>query len=121
MTAKRRRPLTVVDRTDPNFRLDAVVDGMRVEHLQCRDFGHSWRPFTARQVKHIYEQQLRCSRCHTLRKRLLSMRGEVLSSSYEYADSYVIKGLGRIVGDEKDHLRLASILKLVVEDTAEEA
>jgi hypothetical protein len=121
MAPKRRQPTpTVVDRNDPNFDLDAVIDTMKMEHVQCRDFAHSWRPYTAsRNDDSTYEQTLRCSRCKTLRIRTLNHRGAVLSSTYDYADGYVIKGLGRIAGAEKDHLRLVSIKQLLVEDTAE--
>lgn len=121
---RRRKPPLVVDREAPDFALEAVVDGMREEHIQCRDFSHSWRPFTASVVRYgnrgsAYEQQLRCSRCRSIRRRLLSMTGSVITSNYDYSDGYIIKGLGRLTGTEKDHLRLVSVQRLVVEDTAE--
>lgn len=119
--ARRRRPPKSVDRTAPDFDLGAVVDDMRTEYVQCRDFGHSWRPFTATLLRGGgYEQTLRCSRCRTRRNRLIGPRGQILSSGYDYADGYVIKGLGRLVGTEKDHLRLLSVRRIAVEDTAEE-
>jgi hypothetical protein len=66
-----------------------------------------------------YEQHLRCQRCTTVRKRFLNRHGHVVSSGYDYDDGYIIKGLGRMVGTDKDTLRLASIRKLIVPDTAE--
>ena len=118
---RRRVPPTVVDRTAPDFALESVIDDMRLEHVQCRDFSHSWRPYTARMIQGgQFEQVLRCSRCKTLRNRLLSRTGAILSSSYDYADHYVIKGLGRIVGEEKDHLRLLSVQHILAPDTAED-
>jgi hypothetical protein len=119
--ARRRKPPLTVDRADPNFDLEQFIDGMKLEHIQCRDFAHSWRPYNARRTEHgTYEQTLRCTRCRTLRIRELNHRGAILSSSYDYAEGYVVKGLGRIVGEDKDHLRLLSVMKVLVEDTAEE-
>lgn len=118
---RRRAPQQRVDREAPDFSLAAVIDTMRVEHVQCRDFGHSWRPYTAARLRGGgYESTLRCSRCRTLRKRTLGNHGQVLASSYEYPEQYIILGLGRLVGEEKDHLRLASIQHVLVEDTAED-
>lgn len=111
---RRRTQPRTVDRAAPDFSLESVIESMRDEHVQCRDFSHSWRPFTASQAPDgHYEQVLRCSRCRTLRKRLLDRRGAVVSSAYEYADGYVVKGLGRINGSERDHLRLVSIRKVL--------
>jgi hypothetical protein len=119
---RRRRPPKVVDRSAPDFALESVIDGMTLEHLQCRDFNHSWRPYTAsRHTNGLIERQLRCSRCRTIKVQTLNRWGHVVAGRYDYADGYVIKGLGRIIGEEKDHLRLASINKILTDDTAEEA
>lgn len=118
---RRKKPVRSVDRSDPDFSLEAVIDTMKLEHIQCRDFAHAWRPYTARRmITGGFEQTLRCSRCYTRRIRELDRRGGVVHSGYDYADGYVIKGLGRVTGSEKDHLRLKSILATLVEDTAAE-
>jgi hypothetical protein len=93
---------------------------MDLTQVQCRDFGHSWRPYTARWIAQYnqYESQLICQRCNTIRTRFLSRTGEQVSSGYDYADGYLIKGLGRLSGHDRDEIRLASILAVLVEDTA---
>jgi len=96
---------------------------MSLHHLQCRDFGHSWRPWSARWVESekSYEQALRCQRCTSIRYRYLSARGSIIRSSYDYADGYVMPpGMGRLDGADRDHIRLTSVLRVMPHDTAEE-
>lgn len=101
----------------------AAVRGMDLTHVQCRDFGHSWRPYTARWLSKFnqYQSQLVCARCSTIRTRFLSRSGEQLGGGYDYADGYLVKGLGRLTGHDRDEIRLASILAVLVEDTAAES
>lgn len=84
-------------------------------HLQCRDFGHSWRPFTARWNAEFdcFESRLRCTRCRTVRNRYISRNGELLSSHYAYADGYLIRGFGRRTAEDRAELRLASIMRIL--------
>ena len=93
---------------------------MDLTQVQCRDFGHSWRPYTARWISRYnqYESQQLCQRCSTIKTRFLSRTGEIVSSGYDYADGYLIKGLGRLTGHDRDEIRLASVLAVLVEDTA---
>lgn len=99
-----------------------AVQHMELSHIQCRDFGHSWRPFTARWLPSFnqYESQLICQRCNTVRTRFLSRTGANLSTNYDYADGYTVKGLGRLSGEDRDVIRLQSIQAVLVEDTASE-
>jgi len=99
-----------------------AIGQMRLDHLQCRDFGHSWRPYTARwaEADKCYESVLRCQRCSTLRLRYLSSRGDLVSSRYDYADGYLIAGMGRLDGADRAQIRLESVLRVMPPDTAEE-
>lgn len=90
-----------------------TVAGMAIDHLQCRDYGHLWRPRNARKIGRIYEQTLVCERCTTERVRHLSARGELLDAHYSYAAGYTMKGLGRLTGADRDQIRLASILAVL--------
>jgi len=77
----------------------------------CRDFGHSWKPYTAvyiPQRKH-YLETLLCVRCKSARRRLLDRTGSQLGSAYTYNEGYQVKGLGRLSGHDKDAVRLASL------------
>ena len=120
--AARREPKSRARTTTPvvPVKVEDAVAHMQVEHLQCRDFGHSWRPYSARWLPTFnqYESQLLCARCKTIRTRFLSRTGGLMDSKYDYADGYTIKGLGRLTGTDRDVIRLQSILQVLPTDTA---
>jgi transposase len=89
---------------------DAIAD-MADTHLLCRDFGHSWRPWDAQWIpqRRQYLEALLCVRCETVRRRLLDEYGAQLGQSYTYADGYLVHGLGRLTGDDRNSLRLAGL------------
>jgi hypothetical protein len=92
---------------------DAVRDyasGLSNQQLQCRDFGHNWRPHTAaRRDDGGYDRSLVC-RCKARRIQVLDSYGRIVATHYEYPDGYQLpKGTGRISSDDKGVLRLASI------------
>lgn len=93
---------------------DAIA-GMPDSHLLCRDFGHSWRPWSAEWIpqRRQYLEALLCSRCQTVRRRLLDEYGAQLAQSYTYADGYLVHGVGRLTGDDRNSLRLAGIQAVV--------
>lgn len=100
-----------------------LAESMPMSYLQCRDFGHSWRPYSAayHAGDRTYVRTQRCPRCKTFRDQELSERGTQLRSSYRYADGYLMEGLGRIVGDGRDALRLASITRSIAQFTSQSA
>lgn len=118
----RTRATATKQKAPPETEVEKAVKGMELAHIQCRDFGHSWRPYTARwmQQDNAYESQLQCQRCRTVRTRWLSARGEQLSGGYEYPEGYLVKGLGRLSGHDRDIIRLQSVLSVLAVDTAEE-
>jgi hypothetical protein len=95
--------------------IDNAIHGMPSEFIQCRDFGHLWRPRVATWIaeKDHYETELKCQRCKTVRLRYIGPRGELLKSGYDYSDGYVVKGMGRLDGEERDLLRLESVLRVL--------
>jgi len=95
--------------------VDAAIADLDDASLQCRDFGHSWRPFDARWIpsRRQYDERLQCGRCKTLRVRLLDSRGGQLAAHYVYPDGYLVKGLGRLTGTDRDALRLAGVQLLL--------
>ena len=90
-------------------------------YLMCRDIGHTWRPYTARvNPQGGYDRALRCSRCKTTRTQTLNSRGMPVSSHYTYPDGYQSPaGTGRIDGEGRGALRLASTLRLIAKDAGE--
>jgi hypothetical protein len=91
----------------------SVVKDMSDEFLQCRDFGHNWRQSRVVKVKGGFERTLYCNTCKTNRDQFLSPRGEVLHTSYDYAEGYQIKGLGRVQSEAKSVLRLQSLNRAI--------
>lgn len=114
------RPATPV--TPPAARkmqtaLEKSIYSMALEHVQCRDFGHSWRPFQAHQVPGGFKSVLRCARCTTIRIRMLGTRGQLLDSGYDYVDGYLMDaGHGRLSSEDRDIIRLASVRSVLVKD-----
>src|SRR5882762_6238290 len=93
--------------------VDKLVHEMSTEFLQCRDFNHSWRPFTAEWVSEekSFRVQLKCQRCKAKRVRYIGQSGGLISSHYDYPDGYLIKGLGPLSGTDRDYLRLQSVMR----------
>lgn len=70
---------------------------LSVEFVSCRAYGHNWRLARATKVTHGHiEVWIDCPRCKTNRRELISRTGEVLSRSRDYAEGYLLHGLGRI-------------------------
>lgn len=119
MTAARKPPKSRKNGkpiADPHAdEVEAAIGQMDPAHLHCRDWGHSWRPVSARLLPadNCYESRLVCDRCGTHRLRYLSMRGAQLDSRYDYAEGYTVKGLGRLTGTDRDIVRLKSLMGLI--------
>jgi hypothetical protein len=108
MPRRARRPRLRPTRDHPTtLAISTMID----EHLICRDFGHSWRPWAAEWIpqRRQYAEALVCSRCNSVRHRLLDEFGALLGNSYTYAEGYLVHGLGRLTGDDRNDLRLASL------------
>lgn len=119
------RPVKKQQPPEPRPDINEWAQSLPTNYLQCRDFGHSWRPFTARWVaeERAYESQLRCGRCKTVRYRWISRTGEQLGAHYDYAPGYLAskpKGIGRLVREDRNWLRLESVLRVLPDDAAEE-
>lgn len=110
MARQTRRQSKTPTFADPSDVRDFAV-GLSPTHLQCRELGHNWRPYTAqwKPRDRCFDRVLRCTRCKTQRVQVLNRFGAIVSSHYVYADGYQAKGLGRIVGDGRDALRLEEL------------
>jgi hypothetical protein len=82
--------------------------------LECRTYGHIWRPHSARyNSRYKYWQVVqRCQRCTSERRRQLTQRGKRTSSYIDYVDGYLSEGLGRITGEAREILELATITRV---------
>jgi hypothetical protein len=93
-----------------------TVDDVLDEHLECRDYMHSWKPYSAKEVQkgRVVERVLRCERCKTLKKQTLVIkRGRAFLStgSYKYSQGYLIKGMGHITQEDKAKLRFRTLVR----------
>lgn len=82
--------------------------------LECRELrSHAWTWSDARPVARSrdVERTLVCSRCGSLRHQTLTESGAVIRDSRDYADGYLLHGVGRIDGQGRDALRRASVMR----------
>jgi hypothetical protein len=89
--------------------------GLTAAQLTCRDFGHAWRPLTARYADEgtIVRAQ-RCTRCRTEREQTLSFGGLIMAGRYEYPDGYLApRGMGRLTTVDRGVLRVVSVTRLI--------
>jgi hypothetical protein len=86
---------------------------MAPEHLACRDYKHSWAPYSGGQNHDgTWERTLQCARCLTLRGETLTRTGHVIGGRrYEYPEGYLVPGLGRLGGEALDTVRLTSLMR----------
>lgn len=105
-----QRDATAQQFADPED-VAAAARHMTQAQLECRSLGHNWRPLEAEwsAADNAYDVSNRCVRCRTVRVMLWNARGHVISSHYEYPDGYLMVGLGRVVGEGRDALRLESV------------
>lgn len=97
------KPQRTVDITD-------AIASMPTTFVVCRDLRHSWDPYTAFKIKGGYDEQFRCSKCGTIKRRILNAYGDIVETPpYEYPDGYRIKGLGHLTSADRSMVRLQSV------------
>lgn len=105
--------------------LDTVrvfAEEMPAKFLECRELGHLWRPWAAMSNPDGgFDRTLRCTRCSTKREQVITRQGVVAQNKYIHPEGYLHKGLGRIVGEGRGILRLASIQRTVEKLDAKKA
>lgn len=119
MASASARRLRVVDSNGPVYASPEAVEQKLAEWddnvLTCRTFGHNFEASTATQNKRLKYWRLirKCARCRAEKVMEVSFRGQVYSSFIDYTptDGYLASGLGRIIGDAKDVVRLAAITR----------
>ena len=96
----------------------SFATALKESHLHCREMGHNWRHWVARfdQEHHSYQRALRCTRCRTERWEFIGRSGAKLGIQYKYPEGYTAEGIGRIVGEGRDALRLESLMRALSED-----
>lgn len=78
--------------------------------LQCRTYGHHWEPARATwNARERYFHQIQRCRCTSERHAEIGERGQKYAQWIDYAEGYLLEGLGRIGTEGRDVLRLASL------------
>lgn len=90
------------------------VAGLSERYLHCRELGHTWKPLTVSYDKsaRVFDRRIRCSVCRTERKMLVGMRGDIVSSSYNYAEGYLAQHVEPGVLSRRD-FRLEAITRML--------
>jgi hypothetical protein len=83
--------------------------------LECRTYNHKWAPQRATwnaEYRFYHIVQI-CTSCRSQRTMDMDHRGHLLTKpSISYVDNYLMPpGMGRIVGDAKDVVRLAAVTR----------
>lgn len=93
-----------------------VATGWTDRTLHCRTYGHGWTPSSVTRAGEGFVVKQRCNRCRNSRQQDMDSRGYASPWRYIYADGYLTSGLGRIGGDGRAVLRLASLRHLTILD-----
>lgn len=87
------------------------------QFLWCRDVLHSWDPYNAKISRNNVarrremHQVLICTRCGTLKTRIMTLTGEMLRNSYVYPDGYLLKDHGPMTPADRAQIRKINISK----------
>lgn len=83
--------------------------------VNCRVYGHAWRPLTVTHRPGLYTIFQRCGRCRNERQQEVNERGYPVSPwRMTYVDGYLLRKLGRVGVDGRAVLRLQSLRGLPV-------
>lgn len=93
--------------------------------IMCRASGHSWQPSTVTHDRHGYTITQACLRpgrirCGCTRTRNMTERGYYTKWKPYYPPGYLLVGMGRIDGEGRAALALASIRHLSVVEVEDE-
>lgn len=96
--------------------VEEFAAGLKEAFLYCRRFGHAYKPHTAKLSNEFrgYETTKRCTRCTLVVVEVMDMRGAIIKSWPRYPEGYLAKGIGRIVGEGKDIVRLETLNRFLV-------
>jgi hypothetical protein len=89
----------------------SALDHIHEEYLWCRDVMHAWDPYNAKVSQNKMtrrremHQVLICTRCGTLRTRVMTLGGELLRNSYSYPDGYLLTEQGRLSPADRAMIR----------------
>jgi hypothetical protein len=98
--------------------VELLAEDLSDNFLRCRDFGHQWKMANAKKVGRTWERTMYCPSCKYNKHQVLDSHGVIITEKPDYPDGYLIKGMGRINGDGKAVLRLASTIRVAQKTAA---
>lgn len=93
------------------------VSSLPDDYLECRQFGHNWKPFTVEKGRDTFKVRVICDRCETFVIHTISRRtGDVVKKPYRsYPKDYLAPhGFGRLDGSARSVIRLENVERLLV-------
>lgn len=101
--------------------VESAAQNWSYEQVNCRIYGHNWRPLTATHRPGFYTLYQRCGRCASSRTQELDDYGFPLSGWHiVYSEGYLLKNLGRVGQDGRAVLRLTSLRGITVTEVQDE-
>lgn len=95
-----------------------LAEELSEAYLHCRDYGHQWRMANAERKGRTRTRTMFCPSCKYNKYQTFDSRGVLIEQKHDYPEGYLIKGLGRIVGDTKGLIRLESIDRMIEKSEA---
>ena len=89
----------------------ASIDDIHEEHIECRAWGHGWKPYDVEKDGRKLIQVLACFRCETLRRDFLNGQYVKIKVRYSYAEGYLVKGLHGLTKQQKGELAVRGFKK----------
>jgi hypothetical protein len=93
--------------------VEKMAGNLSDNFLHCRDFGHNWKMADVRREGRGFTRRMYCPSCKLDKFQTLDSRGVVVDQKMRYPEGYLIQGMGRVNGDGKAVLRLASVVRAV--------
>lgn len=101
--------------------VEAMSEQWQDAIVQCRIYGHAWRPLTVRRHGLGFVVTQSCHRCRNMREQNMDSRGYGTPWKMRYEDGYLLTGLGRIDQEGRAVLRLAAIRHLTIIEEEDES
>jgi len=101
---------------DPNIRdVPAFAHSLSDKQLHCRELGHEWRHHTATYdpKARLFDRNLRCRNCGTVRVQVLNQHGHVIRNGYKYTEGYLATKVMNREGLSRDVFRLEALTRII--------
>lgn len=98
------------------YDVEAYAADHRPAIVQCRVYGHGWKPSSVTRAGLGFVVMQRCSRCGNRRTHDMDSRGYAQSWRYLYTEGYLTEDMGRIDVDGRAVLRLSAVSHLPIND-----